>query len=291
MTTLIIILNILAIATPFVIAYSTFKLSNIEDYQHKKKKILNQLIYISTSAVILFNIGIWILNREENKNTRIENQRLSEQNARLLAQNQELLTKSENLYNDQKSLFKENLIISESNSNLSYRLEQIKQIISQKDDRIGLLENQVKDLKLSSPKIDNQGRIAASPFVTLASEFSDGIQKSKELFIKGEFKKVYDITTDLINKKSDFGLAYFLRGSALAQLFKYADAMKEFNNAVKYGLDNSDLTWCYHNMAICEIHENNLESAYKYFMKCYNIDADFKQSKDIFLKLKKELKK
>jgi hypothetical protein len=44
-------------------------------------------------------------------------------------------------------------------------------------------------------------------------------------------------------------------------------------------------------MAINELHRNNREEAYKFFIKCYNISPDFNESKDIFETLKKEIKK
>jgi len=289
--TISIIINILAISFPLFIAYAAYRLSILGDADSKIKKKYHKLTYASSVAIVLLTIGIWIINQEENKATIQENKNLSEENKKLLKDNKQLLQDSKDLYKDQKELYGDNLKISKNNRNLSTKVDELKQIVTRKDEKIITLEKQVKNLELSSPKIDNQGRIASSPYVTMASEFSDGITKSKKLFNQGKYQASYDISIELINKKEDFGLAYFMKGTILTRWNKYSDALIDFNKAIKYGLDNSDLTYCYNNMAICEVNRNNLQAAYNYFLRLYNIDPNFKESKDIFERLKNEIHK
>ena len=75
----------------------------------------------------------------------------TEQLLKLLKDNKQLLSESKNLYNDQKELFEENLLISENNKGLSTKIEELKLIVTQKDDKINTLERQVKNLELSCP--------------------------------------------------------------------------------------------------------------------------------------------
>lgn len=289
--TLSIITNILAISIPLLITYATYKLSTMKDAGDVAKKKYHKMTYFSSIALILLTIGIWFLNQEENKETTKENKELSKENKELLNDNKKLLLDGKDLYKDQKELYHENLKISSDNKSLSTKVDELKQIVTKKDERINTLEKQVKNIELSSPKIDNRGRIASSPFVTMASEFSEGISKSQELYNIGDYKGSYDLAVELINKKNDFGLAYFMKGTVLAQWNKYSEALIDLNKAIKYGLDNSDLAWCYHNMAICELNRNNLKEAYDFFVKCYNSDPNFKESKDLFERLKNEIKK
>jgi tetratricopeptide (TPR) repeat protein len=290
-STLAIITNILAISIPLLIAYATYKLSTMEGADHVAKKRYHKMTYFSSIVLILLTIGNWVLNQEENKETLKENKELSKDNKDLLTENKKLLHDGKDLYRDQKDLYQENLKISNENKGLSIKVDELKQILTQKDEKISILEKQVKNIELSSPKIDNQGRIASSPYVTMASEFSDGISESRELFNRGDLKGSFKKAEELINKKNDFGLAYFIKGTILFKWGRYSEAILDFNKAIKYGLDKSDLTWCYHNMAINELHRNNREEAYKFFIKCYNISPDFNESKDIFETLKKEIKK
>jgi len=289
--TISIITNIFAISIPLLIAYATYKLSMLEDADISVKKKYHKLTYISSIALIIFTIGIWILNKVENEETIKENKNLNSENKVLLNENKQLLLDSKDLYNSQKELYNENLKISKDNKSLSTKVDELKEIVTQKDEKINILEKQVKNIELSSPKIDNQGRIASSPYVTMASEFSKGISKSRELFNKGDYNGAYKIANELIIKKEDFGLAYFIRGTVLSKWTRYNEALIDFKKAVKYGLDKSDLTWCYHNMAISELNSNNLQSAYNYFVKCFNTTPEFKESKDTFERLKKEINK
>lgn len=286
-----IFINIIVISIPLLIAFATYKLSTLQDGGNSTKKKYHRLTYFSSIALIILTVGLWFLNQGENKATIQENKNLSKENKDLLKENKQILQDSKNLYNDQKELYKENVKISNDNRSLSTKVDELKQIVIQKDEKINVLEKQVKNIELSSPKIDNQGRIASSPYVTMASEFSDGISESRELFNRGDFKGSFEKAEELINKKNDFGLAYFIRGTVLSKWNRNSEALIDFNKAIKYGLGKSDLTWCYHNMAISELHRNNLEEAYNYFIKCYNTSPGFKESRDLFEKLKKEIKK
>ena len=286
-----IFINIVTISIPLLIAWSTYKLSKIDDGGDNKKRKYNRITYYSSVAIIILTIGLLLLNQQENKSTIEENKSLNKKNRKLLDDNKQLLKDSKSLYDDQKNLFNENVKISNDNKGLLIKIDELKEIVTQKDEKIDELKKQVNNIELSAPKIDNQGRIATSPFVTMASEFSEGIAASKAMYNKGDLDGAYKKAEEIISKKNDFGLAYFMRGTVLAAKGNYNDALIDLKKAVNYGLDKSDLAWCYHNMAISELNLNKLQNAYDYFIKCYETDTNFTSSKDIFEKLKIELKK
>lgn len=262
-----------------MIAYSTFKLTRRDKDNKKKGKRLHFYTYLASIIIIVGNISLWYINEERSKEKDVKIEKLLSQNTKLLEGNTGLFSGNKELFKGQKELLKENLQISKQNNDLSKKVDELKEVVIQKDNRIFELEKQVNALKISAPKIGLDGRIEASPYVKLASEFSDGITKARKLFDEGNLDEAFTIAQNLTKKKTDFGLAYFIMGTVLVQKSNYIQGDELLKKSIGYGMENNDLAWAYHNLGISSLKRNLLKESYNYFEKCVRINPSMVESK------------
>jgi tetratricopeptide (TPR) repeat protein len=133
---------------------------------------------------------------------------------------------------------------------LQVALEKSKQDYEQLSSSAKELQDRLEKAEIAAPKIDRQGRIAASPFVSYASEFSEGIAEARRLFSAGDMDGAFRVADGLRKRKDDFGLAYFLLGSVEAQRSHFGEAEAFLKKALSLGLDVADEAWCLHNLGL-----------------------------------------
>lgn len=160
----------------------------------------------------------------------------------------------------------------------------------QKNSQVERLEKGLGQVSLTSPKIDLDGRIAVSPYVWLASEFSDGIVNARAKFTEGKLDEAFEIARALTIKKADFGLAYFIMGTVEAERGNFQKSQDFILLSLKYGLPNSDKAWAYHNLGIIALRQNKLEEAISYFDNCLEINSEMKDTRELKQKIETVLK-
>jgi tetratricopeptide (TPR) repeat protein len=275
------ILNILVLLIPIFIAYYSYKITRINKIEKTKEGVLNLYILIGSLIIIFGNLILWFINNQESRAKDIKIDTLMTQNIQLLESNKGLFTGNLEIFKGQKELLDENIKISEQNKSLSNKVDELKEIVVQKDYRIAELENQVNNLKIAAPKIGLDGSIEASPYVKMASEFSDGINNARKLFDEGKFNEAYDIAQNLSQKKNDFGLAYFIMGTVKAAQANYSESENLLKKAIDLGLPNDDLSWAYHNLGVIYLHKNFLLLARDYVEKALKVSPNMENSKSL----------
>jgi len=156
----------------------------------------------------------------------------------------------------------------------------------QKGLRIKELKSEVNYLTITAPKLLPDGRIAASPFVTMASEFSDGINEARKLFNDGEDDKAYRIAKSLSEKNPKFGLSYFLMGTIELQRGNYQAGDELLLKSIALEIPKGDEAWAYNNLGISALRQKRLNEAINYLEKCLDIDPKMSQSEKLLKQLK-----
>jgi tetratricopeptide (TPR) repeat protein len=123
------------------------------------------------------------------------------------------------------------------------------------------LAKKLREAEAAAPKLDPSGRIAASPFVSFASEFSEGIAKARKLFAEGQLDDAYVVAEELKKKKDNFGLAYFIMGTVQAQKGNLEPAEQLLKTAIGHGLPKDDEAWARHNLGIVYLRAGNVGDA------------------------------
>ena len=274
---------------PLFIAYSIYKITRLNKGEKSKENKLHLYILIGSVIIIFGNLILWYMYDLERieKDKRIDD--LMSQNIQLLNGNKGLFSGNQELFEGQKELLDENVKIVEQNKGLSQKVEELKEVVIEKDKRIYVLERQVNNLEVAAPKIGLDGRIEASPSVSFSSDFSGGIARARKLFEEGKLNQAYAIAEDLSKKKNDFGLAYFLMGTVKIQQNDYIDGDNLLQKAIKYGLTNNDMAWAYHNLGVSSLRRNRLQEAHKFLKKCVEINPNMEESKKLLYEISQYL--
>ncbi len=165
-------------------------------------------------------------------------------------------------------------------------ISDLKEDKKQKELRIKKLESEVNQLTITAPKLLPDGRIAASPFVTMASEFSDGINEARKLFNDGEHDKAYQIAKSLSEKNPKFGLSYFLMGTIEIQRGNYQVGDALLLKSIAFGIPKGDESLAYHNLGISALQQKRFYEAINYLEKCLDINPKMSESEKLLKKLK-----
>jgi len=131
------------------------------------------------------------------------------------------------------------------------------------------LQDHLSKAEIAAPKIDRQGRIAASPFVSYDSEFSEGVAEARRLFSAGDLDGAFRVADGLRKKNDDFGLAYFLLGSVEAERGNFENAEALLKKALSLGLDTADEAWCLHNLGLAVGSQGRQVSAIDYIKQAH----------------------
>jgi tetratricopeptide (TPR) repeat protein len=140
------------------------------------------------------------------------------------------------------------------------------------DQRTGALQQQINQAEAIAPQLDPGGRILASPFVSYASEFSEGIARARALCQEGKLDEAYSIAEGLATKRPDFGLAYFIMGTIEIQRQHLNVAEEQLNAAIMKGLLKSDEAWALNNLATIYLVTNRREEALRSLEKAVLLD-------------------
>jgi len=151
--------------------------------------------------------------------------------------------------------------------------------LSDKEKTIKQLEAEVAKLNITSPKLLPNGRIAGSPYVTMSSEFSVGINSARDLFNQGKFDEAYRIAEDLRKKSPKFGLAYFLIGTIEIQSGDFEKGEKSLEQAIQLELPEGDKAWAFHNLGIAALRKQNLSKAVDYLKRAIQVNPEMEDSK------------
>lgn len=153
-------------------------------------------------------------------------------------------------------------------------LERLREELEHLDKRTGMLQQQVQQSQAIAPKLDPNGRIMASPFVSFASEFSEGIARSRTLVQEGKLDEAYAIADDLAVKKPDFGLAFFMMGTIEAMKGQLKPAETHLAVAIDKGLSKPDEAWALNNLASIYVRTDRRSEALRSLEKAVLLNPD-----------------
>ncbi|MFH1288415.1 MAG: tetratricopeptide repeat protein [bacterium] len=179
----------------------------------------------------------------------------------------------------------------ESNNNLNVRIGEYQKTVSDKDKIIEKLQVEVDKLNVTAPKLLPDGRIAASPHVFMASEFSDGANRARDLFNKGDYNGAYRIAEELKKKNPDFGLAFFLLGTIDIQRGNTDKGKEYIEHSLKLELSDGDRAWAFHNLGIIALRNQNIDRAVGYLNQAIQINPKMEESKKMLKSIENQLKK
>ncbi len=175
------------------------------------------------------------------------------------------------------------------NDRLSKQIEEYQHTVEQKDNRISELENNVNKLNTTAPQLLLDGRIAPSPGIMYASEYSDGISTARDEFNKGNLDNAYKIVKKLYNKNKKFGLAQFLMGTIEISRQNFTEGELLLKNSINLGLPKTDLDWAYHNLGISLLRQQKYIEAISYFEEALKVNPNKKESSELLISIKKYL--
>lgn len=188
-----------------------------------------------------------------------------------------------------KELSAQNQELIDGKNTLIAKLDKYQKDLNEKEQKVKELRSEVKKLSSVAPKLKPDGRIAASPYVSYASEFSDGISKARALFNDGKFQEAYQIAKSLSDKNPEFGLSYFIMGTIEIQQGNYAFGEKLLEKAIQLELLTSDKAWAYHNLGISAMRQNKIHEAITFLNKAVETDSNMNESKILLENLKRKI--
>lgn len=146
------IIIIAILVSPFLIAYSTYRLTQLAKEDRKKEKRFHLITYSSSILLIICNIILWMIIESESNTLKVRIDHLMDQNVELLDGNKDLFNGNKELLNGQKNLLEQNIAISDRNESLNSKVDELKEIIIRKDAKIDDLEARasvINSLKLN----------------------------------------------------------------------------------------------------------------------------------------------
>jgi len=206
---------------------------------------------------------------------------------------QNISTKSD-VANLQKSINEKNSRIEElvkGNKELLEKVDKYQETLAGKEKEIDGLEAEVNKLNLTAPKLLPDGRIAASPGVFYASEYSDEANQVRNLFNQGKFDEAYAIADKLKKKNPKFGLAHFLLGTIEIQRGNIIKGVESLEHAISLELTDEDRAWAYHNLGIAALRNQNINKAIEYLKKAIQTNPNMKESKNTLQSIEEQLER
>ena len=129
-------------------------------------------------------------------------------------------------------------------------------------DRVSKAEAQV-------PKFDERGRIVAGPNAAYPTEFSEGIAKAERMLSTGDLDGAYQIAKDLLAKKDDFGLAYFILAIVEGER-KHVDISETYlKKAMSCGVDDWHQALCLYSLAEIALDRGQEAASYDYIRQAH----------------------
>jgi tetratricopeptide (TPR) repeat protein len=176
-----------------------------------------------------------------------------------------------------------------SNRELNVKVGEYQKAVTEKDKMIKELQAEVDTLNVTAPTLLPDGRIAASPYVFMASEFSDGIHRAKDLFDKGEYDEAYRIAEGLKQKNPNFALAYFLLGTIDIQRGDIEKGTQLLKRSLQLELPQGDKAWAFHNLGIVALRNQDIKSAIQYLRQAIQVNPDMEESKRTLKSIEEQL--
>ncbi len=192
----------------------------------------------------------------------------------------------------QKSISDKNARIEhlvKGNDELLEKIDKYQTTIAEKEQEIDQLEKQVEKLNLTAPKLLPDGRIEASPGIVYQSKFSDNANKARNLFNKGKLEEAYKLAQELKDNNPEFGLAFFLLGTIEIQKGDILKGKRNLEHSITLELTNSDKAWAFHNIAIANLRENNVQECITYLKKAIEVDPNMEESKKTLKHIEDEI--
>lgn len=206
---------------------------------------------------------------------------------------QNISTKSD-VTNLQKSISEKNSRIDElakGNHELLEKVDKYQETLAEKEKEIQGLEAEVDKLNLTAPKLLPDGRIAASPGVFYASEYSDGANQARNLFNHGKFDDAYAIADKLKRKNPQFGLAHFLLGTIEIQRGNIIKGEESLEHAISLELTDEDRAWAYHNLGIAALRKQDIKTAVDYLRKAIQTNPNMEESKKTLQSIEEQMER
>ena len=130
-------------------------------------------------------------------------------------------------------------------------------------------QDRISKAEALAPKFDERGRIVAGPSATYPTEFSEGVAKAERMLSTGDLDGAYGIGQDLLAKKSDFGLAYFILGIVEGER-KHVDVCETYlKKAMACGVDNWHQALCLYSLAEIEMVRGQKAASYDYIRQAH----------------------
>ena len=120
-----------------------------------------------------------------------------------------------------------------------------------------------------APKFDERGRIVAGPNATYPTEFSEGVARAERMLSAGDLDGAYGIGQDLLAKRADFGLAYFLLGIVEGER-KHVDVCETYlKKAMTCGVDDWHQALCLYSLAEIAMVRGQEAAGYDYIRQAH----------------------
>ena len=130
-------------------------------------------------------------------------------------------------------------------------------------------QERVSKAEAQVPKFDERGRIVAGPSAAYPTEFSEGIAKAERMLSAGDLDGAYQIGQELLAKKDDFGLAYFILAIVEGER-KHVDVSENYlKKAMSCGVDNWHQALCLYSLAEIALERGQEAASYDYIRQAH----------------------